>query len=74
MKRITNLLSMVLLALSMSLTSCNDDMGVPDNGKNPKDPNFKSIIVMSDIHVMAPQLLEKRGTAYDNYLSQDPKR
>ncbi len=73
MKRITNLLSMVLLALSMSLTSCNDDMGVPDNGKNPKDPNFKSIIVMSDIHVMAPQLLEKRGTAYDNYLSQDPK-
>lgn len=52
MKRITNLLSMVLLALSMSLTNCNDDMGVPDNGKNPKDPNFKSIIVMSDIHVM----------------------
>ena len=28
---------------------------------------------MSDIHVMAPQLLEKRGTAFDNYLSQDPK-
>lgn len=22
---------------------------------------------------MAPQLLEKRGTAYNNYLSQDPK-
>ena len=65
---------MVLLALSMSLTSCNDDMGVPDNGKNPKDPDFKSIIVMSDIHVMAPQLLEKKGTAFDNYLSEDPKQ
>ena len=28
---------------------------------------------MSDIHVMAPQLLENRGTAFDDYLSQDPK-
>ena len=78
MKKITNFLSMVLLALSMSLTSCVNDMGVADNpsegGNTPeKDPNFKSIIVMSDIHVMAPQLLEKKGTAYENYLNQDPK-
>ena len=59
---------MTLLALSMSLISCSDDAGVPDNPSgdvNPpaKDPNFKYIVVMSDIHVMAPQLLEKRGTA-----------
>ena len=78
MKKITNILSMVLLALSMSLTGCVNDIGVADNpsegGNTPeKDPNFKSIIVMSDIHVMAPQLLEKKGTAYDNYLNQDPK-
>ena len=78
MKKITNILSMVLLVLSMSLTSCVNDMGVADNpsegGNTPeKDPNFKSIIVMSDIHVMAPQLLEKKGTAYENYLNQDPK-
>ena len=78
MKKITNLLSMVLLALSMSLTGCGDDMGVidyPDDGGNTpqKDPNFKSIIVMSDIHVMDPELLENRGTAYNNYLGQDPK-
>ena len=78
MKKITFFLSMVLLVLSMSLTSCVNDMGVADNpnegGNTPeKDPNFKSIIVMSDIHVMAPQLLEKKGTAYENYLSQDPK-
>ena len=78
MKKITFILSMVLLVLSMSLTSCVNDMGVADNpnegGNTPeKDPNFKSIIVMSDIHVMAPQLLEKRGTAYENYLNQDPK-
>lgn len=69
---------MFLLALSMSLTSCVKDLGVIDNpneGDNTpeKDPNFKSIIVMSDIHVMAPQLLEKTGTAYENYLNQDPK-
>ena len=69
---------MFLLALSMSLTSCVNDLGVADNpneGDNTpeKDPNFKSIIVMSDIHVMAPQLLEKTGTAYENYLNQDPK-
>lgn len=78
MKKITNILSMVLLALSMSLTGCVNDFGVTDHpgdgGNTPeKDPNFKSIIVLSDIHVMAPQLLEKRGTAYDNYLNQDPK-
>ena len=73
-----NPLSMTLLALSMSLTSCVNDLGVndnPNNGDNPsgKDPNFKSIIVLSDIHVMAPQLLEKSGTAYEKYLNQDPK-
>jgi len=71
MKKITNILLMTLLALSMSLTSCVDNSEVV----NPyeKDPNYKYIIVMSDIHVMAPELLQNRGTAYDNYLSQDPK-
>ena len=71
MKKSTNFLWMTLLALSMSLTGCIDDKDVV----NPyeKDPNFKYIIVMSDIHVMAPELLENRGSAYENYLSQDPK-
>ena len=78
MKKITILLSMILLAFSMSLISCNNDLGELDNptadvNTPKKDPNFKSIIVMSDIHVMAPQLLENRGTAYEKYLSQDPK-
>ena len=78
MKKITFILSIALLALCMSLTGCDDDNRVSDNpndsdNTSQKDPNFKSIIVLSDIHVMAPQLLEKRGTAYDNYLSQDPK-
>ena len=77
MKKITFFLSMAMLALSMNLVSCSDDTALPDNpngnGKTPKDPNYKSIIVMSDIHVMAPQLLENRGAAYDKYLNQDPK-
>ncbi len=69
---------MTLLVLSMSLTSCDKESDViddPSGDVNPpsKDPNFKSIIVLSDIHVMAPQLLEERGSAFDNYLSQDPK-
>ena len=71
MKRFSNLLWMTLLAVSMSMSSCGDKPEV-DNPID-KDPNYKYIIVMSDIHVMAPELLQKRGTAYDNYLSQDPK-
>ena len=80
MMKITNLLSIAFLAFCMGLTSCSNDSEVFDNPSDDvntptseKDPNFKSIIVMSDIHVMSPQLLENRGTAYDNYLSQDPK-
>ena len=69
---------MALLALSMSLTGCDKDAVVNGDPNDDikiteKDPNYKSIVVMSDIHVMAPQLLEGRGAAYDNYLSQDPK-
>ena len=77
MKKITNLLWMALLVLCMGLSSCAKDSPVSDNpgdgDKRPKDPDYKSIIVMSDIHVMAPQLLEEKGKAYDNYLNQDPK-
>ena len=71
MKKITFFLSMVLLALTMSLTSCVKDSDVVNPGE--KDPDFKYIMLMSDIHVMAPELLENRGSAYENYLSQDPK-
>ena len=62
---------MVLLALTMSLTSCVKDSDVVNPGE--KDPDFKYIMLMSDIHVMAPEQLENRGSAYENYLSQDPK-
>ena len=71
MKKSTNLLWLIMLALCMSLSGCVDDSDVVNPGE--KDPDFKYIIVMSDIHVMAPELLENRGSAYENYLSQDPK-
>lgn len=71
MKKSTNLLWLIMLALCMSLSSCVDDSDVVNPGE--KDPDFKYIIVMSDIHVMAPELLENRGSAYENYISQDPK-
>ena len=68
---------MALLVLCMGLSSCEKDSPVSDNpgdgDKRAKDPDYKSIIVMSDIHVMAPQLLAEKGKAYDNYLNQDPK-
>ena len=39
MKKITHLLWMILLALSMSMTSCVDDKDVVNPSE--KDPNFK---------------------------------
>lgn len=53
MKKSTNLLWLIMLALCMSLSSCVDDSDVVNPGE--KDPDFKYIIVMSDIHVMAPE-------------------
>jgi 3',5'-cyclic AMP phosphodiesterase CpdA len=76
MKKITNLLTLALLVLSMSMISCVNDFGVIDNpsdGGNTSDKEQKSIVILSDIHVMAPQLLEKSGAAFNNYLNQDPK-
>ena len=76
MKKITNLLTLALLVLGMSLISCVNDFGVIDNpsdGGNTSDKEQKSIVILSDIHVMAPQLLEKSGAAFNNYLNQDPK-
>ena len=50
MKKITNLFLMALLALSMGLVSCDEDFDNPidDVNTSDKDPNFKSIIVLSD--------------------------
>ena len=51
----------------------------PDSQDNPairpeeKSEKEYSIFIMSDIHVMAPELLVERGTAFDNYIKSDPK-
>ena len=58
---------------SFALTACTD---IADNNGGsqivePKDEY--SIFVMSDIHVMAPELLVKKGPAFEKYVKTDPK-
>ena len=59
--------------ICIALTSCTDN---DDNTSEPSPEEPKSeynIFVMSDIHVMAPELLVEKGTAYENYVKTDPK-
>ena len=44
---------------------------LPEGGNANTD--YKNILVMSDIHVMSPQLLVKEGSAFSSYLNSDPK-
>ena len=58
---------------SFALTACTD---IADNNGGsqivePKDEY--NIFVMSDIHVMAPELLVKKGPAFEKYVKTDPK-
>lgn len=39
----------------------------------PYEPADKNILVMSDVHVMSPELLVSEGTAFDSYLASDRK-
>ena len=59
--------------ICIALTSCTDN----DNNTSepsPEEPKSEyNIFVMSDIHVMAPELLVEKGTAYENYVKTDPK-
>jgi len=64
MKRSSKLTSL-FLALTLSLTAGNNRAGAGM-------PEVR-IAVVSDIHVMAPELLEKEGKAFDSYVSRDRK-
>lgn len=44
---------------------------LPDGGNANTD--YKTIFLISDIHVMSPQLLEREGSAYSSYLNFGPK-
>lgn len=61
-----------ILSCGLLLTACS----VEDNASGPSTQKTKSeynIFVMSDIHVMAPELLVQRGSAFENYTKVDPK-
>ena len=44
---------------------------VPKGGN--ADTDYKTVFVISDVHVMSPQLLVKEGSAFNSYLNTDPK-
>ena len=44
---------------------------VPEGGNANTD--YKTIFVISDVHVMSPKLLVKEGSAFSSYLNSDPK-
>ena len=74
MKQTTTILRQLaaILTCGFILTACS----VEDNasGLSPEEPKSEyNIFVMSDIHVMAPELLVQKGTAFENYTKVDPK-
>jgi 3',5'-cyclic AMP phosphodiesterase CpdA len=75
MKRLlTSVMAATLLCGAGVFTACTNDTSDnpivrPDN--KPKDEY--NIFIMSDIHVMAPELLVEKGAAFDNYIKNDPK-
>lgn len=38
-----------------------------------QDEPLRRMAIMSDVHLMAPQLLQSEGTAFDNYIANDRK-
>lgn len=74
MKKMKWVLAAALMCGSMFFASCSDDdddVPVPQRDDEPKTEY--DIFLMSDIHVMAPELLVSKGTAFENYLKSDPK-
>lgn len=57
------------LLLIIGLSSCSDDKVEPADNS---DTGY-SIFIMSDIHVMSPELLIEKGEAYESYVKDDPK-
>lgn len=64
---------MAIAFCSIALASC---LSNEDNIAGPSPAESKteySIFVMSDIHVMAPELLVDKGAAFEKYIKTDPK-
>jgi len=61
-----------MLLIASVIVSCEvEDNPAGPGGDTPE--RGKTIMLVSDIHVMAPELLESKGEAFTKYLSIDPK-
>ena len=63
----------VMLLFAPTIVSCDLEDNPVDPGGYVPEKKGKTIMLVSDIHVMAPELLESKGEAYTKYLSIDPK-
>lgn len=68
MKKYEQFFLTAVACICIALASCTDNIS------KPVDPESEyTIFVMSDIHVMAPELLVSKGSAFENYVKTDPK-
>ena len=63
----------VMLLFTSIIVSCSVEDNPAGPGGDVPGKTGKTIMLVSDIHVMAPELLESKGEAYTKYLSIDPK-
>ena len=83
MKKNILLMLTEVVFMSITLASCSDDTAdtvdtaretAGSSEPSPAAPKTEyNIFIMSDIHVMAPELLVEKGTAFENYVKTDPK-
>ena len=76
MKTMKRVLAAALMCGSIAFMSCSDSEDDPisqPEGRDDKPKTEYNIFLMSDIHVMAPELLVNEGEAFENYLKSDPK-
>ena len=62
-----------MLLFASIIVSCNLEDNPVEPSSDVPVKTGKTIMLVSDIHVMAPELLESKGEAYTKYLSIDPK-
>ena len=66
-------LAIALICGPLAFTACSVSEDFPVNRPDDEPKTEYNIFIMSDIHVMAPELLVEEGTAFENYIKTDPK-
>lgn len=77
MRKIQFLRFAAMALCGLALAACTDIADNPagnNDDTRPAGPKSEyNIFVMSDIHVMAPELLVEKGSAFEKYVKTDPK-